>query len=136
MTAPGPAVTQVVVQLDLAEPHEVAEWRQAMEQDASDDARAALDALDSGELVLGSLYVEATFGPGDEDAVGLTIAGVELRRDEDPVAQVDDDWIADALAECGDQLADEQDLHVSEAELREVLTVQASAEVLAALSRE
>ena len=127
------SVTQVVVQLDLAEPHEVAEWRQAMQDDAGEDARAALDALDGGEMILGSLYVEATFGPGEEDAVGLTIAGVELRPGEDAVEQVDDDWIADALAECADQLADEQGLQVTEAELREVLTVQASAEVLAAL---
>ena len=129
MTTP-PAVTQVVIQLDLAEAHEVEEWRAAQ---FSEGGEAAVEALENGEFVLGSLYVEATFGPGEEDVAGLTIAGFELHRGEDPVAQVDDEWIEDALAECADQLADEQGIAVTADHLRGVLTVQASQEALAAL---
>ncbi len=107
-----------------------------MAHDDAPEARKALAAVDAGDLLLGTLYVEASFGPGEDDAVGLTIAGVELRPGEEPLPQVEDDWIADALEECAGQLADEQDIHVTAEELREVLTVQASADLLAALGRD
>ena len=131
-----PSVRQVLVQLDLATPDEEAEWRQALTESGDEDAHGTLEALAAGELVLGSLYVEAAYGPEDDDAVGLTLAGVELRPGAEPLAQVDDEWIADALAECAEQLADEQGIEVSEQELREVLTVQASIDVLQALDRD
>jgi len=83
--------------------------------------------------VLGSLYVEATYGPGEDDVTGLTIAGVELAPGHEPLTQLDDEWIADALAECAEQLADEQGMQVTEDELRAVLEVQASTDVLRAL---
>ena len=121
------------MQVDVAEPHEVAEWRREMERDATPEALEALAAVERRDVVLGSLYVEATYGADDDDAVGLTIAGVELRRGEEPLAQLDEEWIADALAECADQLRDEQAIEVTVEELREVLTVQASTDLLAAL---
>ncbi len=131
-----PAVREVLIQLDVATPDEEAEWRAAVGQQNDDEARATLEAHATGALVLGSLYVEATYGPKDADAVGLTMAGVELRPGAEPLAQVDDEWIADALAECAEQLADEQGIEVSEEELRQVLTVQASIDVLQALDRD
>jgi len=127
------AVRRVVIQLDCADAEETRDWRQALLDDGDDDSRATLAAHDAGDLVLGSLYVEAAYGPADEDAVGLTIAGVELRPGEEPLAQIDDEWIADALTESREQLAEEQGIEVTEDELREVLTVQASIDVLEAL---
>ena len=128
-----PAVRRVLVQVDVATPAEEREWREAADQQDDDEARGALEAHAAGELVLASLYVEAAYGPDDEDAVGLTMTGVELRRGAEPLAQVDDEWIADALSECAEQLADERGVHVTEEELRSVLTVQASMDVLQAL---
>jgi hypothetical protein len=107
-----------------------------MESEPSEESRAILAAQDAGELVIGSLYVESAYGPGDDDVAAFTMTGVELRRGEDPLSQVDDEWLADALAESVEQLADEQDLHVTQEQLREVLTVQASAEVLLALGED
>jgi hypothetical protein len=104
-----------------------------MESEPSEESDAILAAQASGELVIGSLYVESAYGPGEDDVAAFTMTGVELRRGEDPLSQVDDEWLADALAESAEQLADEQDLHVTAEELREVLTVQASAEVLEAI---
>ncbi len=124
-------IRRVLVQLDLAEPHEIDEWRQAMVAEGMPEAPAALDR---GELVLGSLYVEAEYGTGEDDAVGLTMAGVELvPGDQDALARVDEEWLSDALAECAQQLADEQGIAVGEQELRAVLELQASTDVLDAL---
>ncbi len=128
-----PEIASVVIQLDLAEPEEVAAWRAAMSDEESEEALEVLAAQEAGELIVGSLYVETAYGTGEDDIVALTMTGVELRRGEDPLAQVDDEWLADALQESAQQLADEQDLEVSLEQLREVLTVQASAEVLHAL---
>ncbi len=104
-----------------------------MASEPSQESDAVLAAQAAGELIIGSLYVETAYGPGEEDVAAFTMTGVELRRGEDPLSQLDDEWLADALAESVEQLADEQDLHVTQEQLREVLTVQASAEVLLAL---
>ncbi len=128
-----PPVRRVLVQVDVATPDEEREWRDAADRQDDDEARAALEALAAGELVLATLYGEAAYGPDEEDAVGLTMTGVELRRGAEPLAQVEDEWIADALSECAEQLADERGIQVSEEELRDVLTVQASMDVLQAL---
>ena len=128
-----PPIRRVLLQLDCADAEETREWREAVAEDGGEEARVALAADEAGELVLGSLYVEATYGPEDEDAVGLTIAGVELRPGVEPLAQIDDDWISDALTECREQLDEEQGIEATEAELRDVLTVQASIDVLQAL---
>jgi hypothetical protein len=124
-------IEHVVIEADLAEPADVDEWRQAMARDGSGDA---IDELDAGVLVLATLYVEAAYGPGDDDVVGLTMTAVELRRSDDEQVRIEDEWIADALAESASQLADERAIDVTEDELRAALTVRLSAPLMAALS--
>jgi len=121
-------VRQVLIELELADDHAVAEWRGAQDDDA------ALDAQERGDLVLGALYVECFYGEGDDDAVGLTLAGVELRPGVDPLEQLDDDWIDDALEEAAAQLEEEQDLDVAPGELRDALTLSVADDLRAALA--
>jgi hypothetical protein len=125
-------VRHVLIELEHADAHAIEEWRAA--QDVEDGAEAALDAQARGDLVLGALYVECAYGPEEDDAVGLTLAGVELRPGIEPLDQLDDDWIDDALAEAAAQLEDERGIEVTSQELRELLTLSVSDDLLAQLS--
>ena len=124
-------VRHVLIELEHADSHAVEEWRAAQDDDG---AEATLDAQARGDLVLGALYVECAYGPDEDDAVGLTLAGVELRPGVEPLDQLDDDWIDDALAEAAAQLEDEHGVEVTPEELREVLTLSVTDDLLAQLS--
>ena len=125
-------VRHVLIELEHADAHAIEEWRAAQEDEDGGDA--TLDAHARGDLVLGALYVECAFGPGEDDAVGLTLAGVELRPGIEPLDQLDDDWIDDALAEAAAQLDDEAGIEVTPDELRQVVSLSVTDDLLARLS--